>query len=112
MTMSVFIDSNVWNLLFNFRDKFDLCAELPPEEFRILIPREIEMELACIREEKANLKAFIEATITRCRVETDTLFGFPKPRLAVTACRNASALNSLCKSGTNTASRCSPWQFP
>jgi hypothetical protein len=80
MTINVFIDSNVWNLLFNFRDKFDLCAELPPEEFCIFITREVELEIPPIPPKKADLKAFIEATIERCGVGTKLFFGFPDPR--------------------------------
>jgi hypothetical protein len=80
MTINVFIDSNVWNLLFNFRDKFDLCAELPPEEFRIFVTREVELEIARIPARKADLKAFVEATIARCGVGTKLFFGFPDPR--------------------------------
>jgi hypothetical protein len=80
MTIDVFIDSNVWNLLFNFRNKFDLSAELPREEFRIFITREVELEIAPIPPKKADLKAFIEATVARCGVGTKLFLGFPDPR--------------------------------
>jgi len=45
----VYIDNNVWDLLFSFRERFDLAAELPPEDFEISRPREIELETSAIR---------------------------------------------------------------
>jgi hypothetical protein len=42
-----------------------------------IIPREVELEVgAIVRPEKAELKAFIEATIAKCDIQTDRLFGF------------------------------------
>ena len=72
--IDLYIDNNVWDLLFDLG--LDLCAELPPSEFRILITREGEMEIDAIPERKAELRAFIDATAARCGVATDAHFGF------------------------------------
>ncbi len=73
----VYLDSNVWDLLFT--RKIDLAQALPEPEFRILITREAEFEIPPIPEEKAELKAFIASTIDWCGIETDRLFGFADP---------------------------------
>ena len=62
--IDLYIDNNVWDLLFDLG--LDLCAELPPSEFRILITREWEMEIAPIPDRNAGLRAFSEATIACC----------------------------------------------
>src|SRR5215217_4710917 len=72
MVIDLFIDNNAWDILFDLR--LDLCAELPREEFRVLITREGMFEIPPIPD-KAK-REFIEATITRCRVQTDGFFGF------------------------------------
>jgi hypothetical protein len=59
MTIDVHLDSNVWNFLFDRR--IDLSDELPAPEFRLLIPREIELEIQPIPAAKADLRAFIRA---------------------------------------------------
>lgn len=74
MPIDVYIDGNVWNFLFE--RQIDLAAELPRDEFRIVMTREAEFEVPPIPPEKAGLKAFIEASITRCGIRTDVLFGF------------------------------------
>ncbi|GAA0576960.1 hypothetical protein GCM10009416_14440 [Craurococcus roseus] len=74
MVIDTYLDNNVWDLLFDLR--LDLCAELPPGEFRILITREGEMEVTAIPERRAELRAFINGTIGRCGVEVDGHFGF------------------------------------
>ena len=74
MPISVYIDNNVWDFLFDRR--IDLAAELPRDEFCIAITREAEFEIPLIPPEKAELKAFIEASIERCGIRTDKLFGF------------------------------------
>jgi len=72
--INVFIDSNVWNFLFE--RQIDLAVALPSDRFCPYIPREAEFEVARIPPEKAALKAFVEATIEKCGVRTDTFFGF------------------------------------
>jgi len=69
--INVYIDSNVWNFLFARR--IDLAVALPSDKFCLYIPREVEFEVAPIQ--KADLKAFIEATIAQCGIRTDTFFG-------------------------------------
>lgn len=74
--IAVTVDSNVWNL---FHD-LDLCLvlELPPEKFRLYIPREVEIEIAAIpaRKDKADLKQYIRAQIIECDIQTTAVFGF------------------------------------
>jgi hypothetical protein len=72
MAIAVFIDNSVWNFLFE--RQFDLAVELPREHFSIGITREAEFEIPPIR--SPELRAFIDSTIQRCSVQTDSLFGF------------------------------------
>jgi hypothetical protein len=71
MRIGVYIDHNVWDFLFERR--MDLAVELPLDEFCLCITREAEFEIPPTPPEK---KAFIEATIAKCRIPTDTFFGF------------------------------------
>ena len=59
----VYIDNNVWDLLLRFRDRFDLAAELPANDFEMFVPREIEIETSAIPTTKQDLKTFVEETI-------------------------------------------------
>jgi hypothetical protein len=79
MTIPIYLDHNVWHFLF--ARNLDLAIELPPSEFSLCITREAEFEIAAIPPDQTPLKCFIEATITRCRIPTDTLFGFYDPSL-------------------------------
>jgi hypothetical protein len=74
MRISIYIDNNVWDFLFD--RKLDLSAELPREEFCLCLTREAEFEIPPIPIEKADLKNFIEETIKRCTIETRPYFGF------------------------------------
>lgn len=74
MAIDVFLDSNVWNLLYVL--KIDLAVELPRNEFRLFITREAELEIPPIPTDKAELKAFIEKTIRDSSIETHSFFGF------------------------------------
>jgi hypothetical protein len=78
--INVFIDSNIWNFLFE--QQIDLAVALPSDRFYLYIPREAEFEVAPIPPEKAALKAFIEATIEKCGIRTDTFFGFNNDSLS------------------------------
>jgi hypothetical protein len=71
MPISVYIDNNVWDFLFD--RQMDLAAELPRDEFCICITREAEFEIPPMPPEK---RAFAEATIARCGITTDVFFGF------------------------------------
>jgi hypothetical protein len=77
--IKVYIDSMVWNLLF--QHQLNLSAELPREHFELLITREVELEILSIPAAKADLKAFIQTALTDCSVETDKFFGFPDPSI-------------------------------
>ena len=70
-TLGVFLDGNVWNFLFERR--LDLAVELPRPEFSIGHTREAEFEIPT---GKPDLDAFIEETIVRCEIATDSYFGF------------------------------------
>lgn len=74
MAISVYIDNNVWDFLF--KRQIDLSVELPRDEFCLCLTREAEFEIPPIPLEKAELKAFIEATIAKCGIQTDSFFGF------------------------------------
>lgn len=73
--IAVMVDSNVWNLFH----ALDLCLalELPPEKFRLYIPREVEIEIAPLsaREDKADLHQYIRAQIIKCDIPTTAVFG-------------------------------------
>jgi hypothetical protein len=73
MPISVYIDNNVWDFLFD--RKIDLTVALPCEEFCICFTREAEFEIPPIQNSKPELKAFIEATIASCNIQTDSFFG-------------------------------------
>lgn len=79
MAISVFIDNNVWDYLFE--NSIDLCKELPFDDFCISITREAEFEIQSIPTDKAALKAFIEASLSNREVKTDSYFGFYDPSL-------------------------------
>lgn len=74
MSVSIYIDNNVWDLLFE--KKIDLSVELPREEFCLCLTREAEFEIPPIPDEKAELKKFIYDTIEKCSIETRPYFGF------------------------------------
>jgi hypothetical protein len=76
MAISVYIDNNVWDFLFE--RKFDLAIELPRHEYCLFLTREAEFEIPPIQQ--AELKAFIEKTIKDCGIETRSFFGFSDPR--------------------------------
>jgi hypothetical protein len=83
--INVFLDSNVWNFLFEPQRQIDLADALPSDKFRLYLTREVELENGAInpsvKPEKAALKAFIAATIANCGIQTDTMFGFGDPNL-------------------------------
>jgi hypothetical protein len=70
MPIGLFLDSNIWNFLFD--RNFDLSVELPKEEFTIAITREAEFEFPPSEE----LKQFVEKTIADSNIKTDAYFGF------------------------------------
>jgi hypothetical protein len=55
MPISVYIDNNVWDLLFEL--KIDLSTELPDDEFRLCLTREAEFETPPMNEQE--LKPFL-----------------------------------------------------
>ncbi len=80
MKISVVIDSNAWNFLFD--RNINLYRELPPEEFACFVPREVEIEIEAIPDvgkdgsDKGPLKRYIRESIARNQVETTAVFGF------------------------------------
>jgi hypothetical protein len=75
-TIAVTIDSNVWNLFHDLGLR--LVLALPPERFRLFVPREIEIEIAVIpdRPNKADLKEYIRTQVVESNVRTTAVFGF------------------------------------
>ncbi len=80
MTISLTIDCNAWDCFFN--KGMNLAVELPPGEFRLFMPREIEIEIQAIpdvsKDGRSNqaLKEYVYKTITRHSVTTTGHFGF------------------------------------
>ena len=74
MAVSIYLDTNVWDFLFE--RQLDLEVELPSDEFCICITREAEFEIPPIPDGKAELKMFIEATIARCGIQTTRSLDF------------------------------------
>lgn len=80
MTISIFLDSNALNFLFE--QAFDLIVELPPDEFSIFINRQVEIELMEIPNvskkgvSKMQLKQYIRDSIECRQVKTTAIFGF------------------------------------
>ena len=80
MTISITIDCNAWDYFFN--KGMDLAVELPPGDFRLFMPREIEIEIQAIPDVSKDghsnqaLKDYIYTTITRHSVATTGHFGF------------------------------------
>jgi hypothetical protein len=79
MAISVQIDSNAWNFLFEHA--VDLNRALPPEEFKHFITREVEIEILAIPDDgkdgdKRPLKQYIGNGIARNDISTTMLFGF------------------------------------
>ncbi|AXK81926.1 hypothetical protein DW352_16170 [Pseudolabrys taiwanensis] len=80
MTIAITIDCNAWNDFFN--SGMDLVAELPPGDFSLFMPREIEIEIQAIPDVSKDgcsnraLKDYIYDTIARHSVTTVGYFGF------------------------------------
>lgn len=74
--ISVTIDSNVWNLLFDLNINLDTA--LPKDRFKLFIPREVDIELSAIpdRPDKRSLKNYIQTQISSAQVQTVWVFGF------------------------------------
>lgn len=70
----VFIDSCVWNFLFD--RGIDLAQELPSGEFRLFIVCEGEFEIEPLESKKAGLARFVRQTIERAKIRTWRDFGF------------------------------------
>lgn len=79
MTISVYIDNNVWDFLL--QHSIDLATALPRPEFCICITREAEFEIPPIPPEKEELRRFITSSIEKCEIKTDFLFGFADDNL-------------------------------
>ncbi|HHQ4779536.1 TPA: hypothetical protein ACSP0C_003292 [Aeromonas veronii] len=72
--ISVFIDNNVWNLLFEH--KIDISQELPRPDFGLSITREATFEIEPLRTKKPELYDFIMNSIDSSQIEEDCFFGF------------------------------------
>lgn len=80
MTISVTIDSNAWDYLFEA--KICLVDELPPDHFSLFITREVEIEIEGIPDtgkdnsDKRALKEYIRQSIQSRNITTTAVFGF------------------------------------
>jgi hypothetical protein len=81
MTISLTIDNCAWD--FFFRNKYDLCLQLPADKFLLFITREVELELLQIPDyspkdgsDKRALKEYIQKSRERRQVVTACVFGF------------------------------------
>jgi hypothetical protein len=75
MKTCIFIDNNVWDILFDH--KVDLTFELPTDEFEVRITREAEFEFPGMPAEK---QEYAQKMLTTCAGRTDKIFGFYDPR--------------------------------
>lgn len=71
MPTAIYIDGNVWNFLFD--RQLDLAVELPSRSWTLTHTREAEFEIPV---GKPELDDFINSTMKRCNVRTDSFFGF------------------------------------
>jgi hypothetical protein len=71
MKIDIFIDNNVWDILWN--QNVDLEVELPCEEFNLKMTREAEFEIPKMPDEKRN---YVEKYIAKKIIKTDLSFGF------------------------------------
>jgi len=67
----IYIDNNVWDLLFKYNIK--ITDVLPNEDFELFITREAEFE---INEMPSELRLYTQEQINHGTVETDHIFGF------------------------------------
>ena len=69
--IAVTLDNNVWHFLS--LKKLNLALELPPDEFAIFMPREVEIETEGT---PVDVKGYIARTIADCGIKTTLVFGF------------------------------------
>lgn len=72
--MNIFIDSNVWNFLFD--NNLWLPDIFASDTYNLFVTRELDFELAAIPEEKSDLKEYIKKTFEASNIRVDTIFGF------------------------------------
>ena len=72
--ITVFPDHNAWDLFLTLQ--IDLSVALPSDEFRVGITREAEFEIEATAARNPALKSYIDTTIARCEITTDSYFGF------------------------------------
>lgn len=87
--VSVSLDNNIWDWLFDRHDTFSLSEELPSGRFALVIPREVEIEHQAIpvhKPGKLEKRAFIAETIRSCSIQTVGYFGFAAPPGVVNRC--------------------------
>lgn len=76
MAIDVCVDNCVWEYLY--ANQIDLARELPQPEFCVCITREAEFEFPS---DPAKRK-FIDETIRKCGIKTDTIMGWADDRLS------------------------------
>lgn len=71
MPISLFFDSNAWDVFFD--RGIDLHLELPSDQFFMQITREAEFEIPHMPPDK---RRYVEAALNGKMISTDTYFGF------------------------------------
>ncbi len=77
--VSVSLDNNIWDWLFDRQGTFRLSEELPSNRFVLVIPREVEIKHQAIpvhKPGKLEKRDFISETIRSCGIRTVGYFGF------------------------------------
>jgi hypothetical protein len=80
--VSVSLDNNIWDWLFDQRNTLRLGEELPSDRFALFIPRQVEIEHQAIpvhKPGKLEKREFIDETIRSRGIRTIGYFGFAAP---------------------------------
>jgi hypothetical protein len=72
--ISIVIDSNAWNFLWE--EGVDLAQSFPSDRFLFFIPRQIEIEVEAIPAEKSELIDYIKRSSASCSIRTTSTIGF------------------------------------
>jgi hypothetical protein len=72
--ISIVIDSNAWNFLWE--EGVDLAQSFPSDRFLFFCPRQIEIEIEAIPSEKSGLIDYIKRSSLSCGIRTTSTFGF------------------------------------
>jgi hypothetical protein len=74
---AVWIDNGAWDWLFD--NNVDLGAELPIDNFELLITRQVELEMRMIR--RIDVREFAHEMILRCQIGVRRVLGYDNPNV-------------------------------